>query len=405
MQAPLKGIRVIDWTHVLAGPACAYYLAHLWAEVIKVEAPERGDAIRHRGGSDTDRASAGLSTAFQTQGAGKHYLALDVEHPEGRDLFGRLIRSADVLVENHRPASLERLKLTEQHTRAINPRLVHCAMTGYGRGNAMANAPAYDVNIQAISGLMALTGTQETGPIRTGAPIIDYATSLAGALGVMSALMARDDSGEGSFVDVSMLETAFALMSSTITDYRLTGTEPQPRGNAANSRSPSAGTFPCRSAHISLGVNEEGQFNALATALGKSDWLTDARFRTSEIRSKNRERLMDELSAILLTKSASEWEDILLAAGVPCARLRGLAEALDSPPAQDRRFATRGPGGFSGLPFFIEAEQSDAAPSALGANTRSILTEIGMNNAEIDELHMKGFIKATLRQLQIGLTA
>ena len=393
MQAPLKGIRVIDWTHVLAGPACAYYLGQLGATVIKVEAPGRGDAMRHRGGSDADSAADGLSTAFQTQAAGKRYLALDVDCPEGRDVFERLLGSADVLVENHRPETLERLKLTEHHTRAINPRLVHCAMTGYGRQNAMANAPAYDVNIQAISGLMALTGTQQSGPTRTGAPIIDYATGMAAALGVMSALMTRSQSGTGSFVDVSMLETAFSLMASTIADYQLTGTEPRPRGNAANSRSPSAGTFPCRDGHISLGVNEEAQFNALAVALGRSDWLLDTQFCTAENRSKHREKLTDELSTVLLTKSASEWEDILLAVGVPCARLRSLGEALDLPPAQDRCFATRGPGGFSGLPFLLETRQSDVAPGRLGANTRSILTEIGISEARIDTLFMQGIIK------------
>ena len=389
MNAPLKGIRVIDWTHVLAGPACAYYLGQLGAEVIKVERPHRGDAMRHRGGSDTDRASKGMSTAFLTQGAGKHYLAVDVEQPEGREVFERLIRSADVLVENHRPSMLERLKLTERHTRTINPGLIHCAVTGYGRDNPMSDSPAYDVNIQAISGLMALTGTPDTGPIRTGAPIIDYATGLAGALGVMSALMARGQTGDGGFVDVSMLETAFTLMSSTITDFRLTGTEPQPCGNAANSRSPSAGIFTCREGQLSLGVNEEMQFHALANAIGKSDWLGSLKFATPEARSKNRADLVEDLSTTLLTKSASDWERILLAAGVPCARLRGLVEALDLPPAVDRRFATRGPAGYPGLPFMVNAESPDASPRELGADTRTVLNELGFGDAEVDEMQVK----------------
>lgn len=395
MTAPLKGIRVIDWTHVLAGPACAYYLGQLGAEVIKVETPGRGDAMRYRGGSDPECASDGMSTAFQTQGGGKNYLALDIAKPEGREVFARLLGSADVLVENHRPATLERLAMTERHTRKINPCLIHCAMTGYGRDNPMANAPAYDVNIQAISGLMALTGTNETGPIRTGAPIIDYATGLAGALGVMSALMARGHSGEGSFVDVSMLETAFALMSSTIADFQMTGTEPQPRGNAANSRSPSAGIFACREGHISLGVNEETQFQALARAIGKAEWLNHPHFATPVARDAHRTALVNELSAILLTKSAADWEEVLLAANVPCARLRGLAEALDLPPAVDRRFAMRGPAGFPGLPFMCGTVLPDTPPHRLGADSQSVLSTIGFADTEIDELLAKGVVGTT----------
>ncbi|ABD53642.1 CaiB/BaiF CoA transferase family protein [Jannaschia sp. CCS1] len=392
MAAPLKGIRVIDWTHVLAGPACAYYLGQLGAEVIKVERPGRGDAMRHRGGSDARGASDGMSTAFLTQAAGKLSVAIDLKTPDGREVFDRLLRSADVLVENHRPSTLEKLTLTEAETRAINPRLIHCAMTGYGRDNAMSDAPAYDVNIQAISGLMALTGTRETGPIRTGAPIIDYATGLTGALAVVSALMARTHSGEGSFVDVSMLETAFALMSSTITDYRLTGTEPQPRGNAANSRSPSSGTFACAVGHLSLGVNEEAQFQALAVAIGKTSWLSDPRFLTPDARDRNRAALTEDLSAVLLTKPADEWEKLLLAAGVPCARLRRLSEALELPPSFDRSYENRGAAGYPGLPFKLDHDRSDINPRQLGADTKSVLKDLDFDEVEIDAMRAKGVI-------------
>ncbi len=390
MTAPLKGIRVIDWTHVLAGPACAYYLGQLGADVIKVEKPGRGDAMRHRGGSDAKRAADGMSTAFMTQAAGKQSLAVDLETPNGRDVFEKLLQSADVLVENHRPSTLKRLGLTEQDTRAINPKLIHCAMTGYGRGNTMSEAPAYDVNIQAISGLMALTGTQDTGPIRTGAPIIDYATGLAGALGVMSALMSRQHTGEGRFVDVSMLETAFALMSSTVTDFSLTGTEPKPRGNAANSRSPSSGAFVCKEGHISLGVNEDAQFRGLAVALGKDDWLRDRRFATPASRDENRNALSDELAAVLLTETAQVWEDKLLSAGVPSARLRTLAEALDLPPSKIRAFAERGPAGYLGLPFKFRTDISQTEPRKLGADTSRILEGLNFSETEIEMLLING---------------
>lgn len=384
--APLSGIRVIDWTHVLAGPACAYYLGLLGAEVIKVERPGRGDAIRHRSGTDRARAAQGMSTAYMTQAGGKKSIALDLASEKGREAFDRLLRSADVLVENHRPSTLAGLGLTESQTRAMNPGLVHCAMTGFGRGSDMADAPAYDVNIQAISGLMALTGTQETGPTRTGAPVIDYATGLAGALGVMSALMARARTGHGAFVDVSMLETAFTLMSSTIADYQLTGTAPKPRGNAANSRSPSSGTFDCKVGLISLGVNEEAQFSALAAVLGRSDWMTDPRFSTAKARDENADALFVELSAVLLTQTAEQWERTLMCAGVPCARVRTLADALMLPAATERDFATRGAGGFAGLPFRsdqIALERREETPSVLGADTRAILASLGYSEDEV----------------------
>lgn len=393
MSAPLDGIRVIDWTHVLAGPACAYYLGLLGAEVIKVERPGRGDAMRHRGGSDTARAADGMSTAYMTQGAGKRSLALDLDSAAGREVLHRLLKSADVLVENHRPATLQHLGLTEDATPAINPRLIHCAMTGYGRGNDMAGAPAYDVNIQAISGLMALTGSADTGPTRTGAPIVDYATGLAGALGVMSALRTRDRTGEGAFVDVSMLETAFSLMSSTITDYRLTGTAPKARGNGANSRSPSSGVFACAEGLISLGVNEEAQFQALARALGRAAWLNDPRFAQQGARDCNRDALGAALSEVLATRPAAEWERVLMDAGVPCAQLRTLPEALELPPATQRGFAQRGAAGFCGLPFVLQDAPDlteKTQPQELGSGTRDVLDQLGYSESQVDALMKSG---------------
>lgn len=397
MTAPLEGIRVVDWTHVLAGPAAAYYLGLLGAEVIKVEHPTRGDAMRHRGGSDRVRAADAMSTAFLTQAAGKHALAVDLATEDGREIFEQLLKTADVLVENHRPETLSRLDLSEDTTRVLNPRLIHCAMTGYGRGNAFADAPAYDVNIQAISGLMALTGTDETGPLRTGAPIIDYATGMAAAMAVVAALMQRERTGLGNFVDVSMLETAFSLMSSSITDFRLTGDPPQPAGNAANSRSPSSGTFACAEGHISLGVNEEAQFQALARALGCEDWLSDPRFADPAIRFRNASDLSTEIADALQSRSADEWERILMTQGVPCARLRTLPDALELAPARERAFATRGAAGFCGLPFSMQGLPggSDAlAPMPLGAGTRGILVELGYAETEIQRFADLGVIRS-----------
>ena len=335
---PLRGVRVVDFTHVLAGPACTYHLALLGADVIKVERPGRGDAMRHRGGSDPSWAERGESTAFLTQSARKRYVALDLDSPEGRDAMHVLLADADVLVENHRPSTLRRLGFDWDTVHACHPRLIHCALTGYGRGHAREDAPAYDVNIQAASGLMSLTGTPETGPTRVGAPVVDYATALAAAFGVCAALIGRERTNEGSLVDVSMMDVALTLTSSSVVDYLLTGNEPRRRGNGANSRSPSAGTFPTADGLISLGVNEEAQFARLARALGCGDWLTDERFENSKERDRNREALGQAIEHALTGRTAADWEAHLLAHGVPAARVATLPEALEAMDAAGRPY-------------------------------------------------------------------
>ena len=352
---PFSGLLVIDFTHVLAGPACSYYLGLLGAEVIKVESMTKGDAIRHRGGTDTEAARAGMSTSYLTQGGGKRSITLDLASAEGNDQFHQLLARADVLVENHVPATMRRLRLDEESLAARHPHLVHCAMTGYGRGGPQENTAAYDVNIQAACGLMEATGTQESGPIRTGAPVLDYATALAASFAISAALYERASTGRGIFIDVSMLETGLSLMSSSVTDYLTTGNAPKRRGNLANSRSPGAGSFSCKTGVISLGVNEESHFENLAKALGREDWMSDARFAQRDARNTHAAELASEIEAELGKKTAHEWEPILQGAGVPSARLRSLPDALASPQVKARGFVQRTDDGVEvpTLPFRI----------------------------------------------------
>ena len=376
---PLQGIVVIDFTHVLAGPACAYYLGLLGAEVIKVESASKGDAIRHRGGTDAEAAAEGMSTSYLTQGAGKRAIALDLASSEGAERFHALLARADVLVENHLPETLRALNLDETTIAARHPHLIHCAMTGYGRGGPQENAPAYDVNIQASCGLMDATGTAESGPIRTGAPVLDYGTAMAAGFAVAAALVGRARTGRGTFIDVSMLETGLSLMSSTVTDYLKTGNAPQRRGNLANSRSPGAGSFPCAEGILSLGVNEESHFVRLAGALGRDDWLTDPRFAERTERKANADVLVEEIEAALATRKAADWEVILQDAGVPCARLRSLPEALASEQVRQRGFVQALDDGLNvpTLPFRIggvAAYRPGSPPPRHGEQTEDILT-------------------------------
>jgi len=335
---PFEGVLVVDFTHVLAGPACAYYLGLLGADIIKVESQYKGDAIRHRGGTDAVAARIGMSTSYMTQGAGKRSIALNLETPEGAEQFHALLERADVLVENHVPEKMRHLKLDENSVARRHPHLIHCAMTGYGRGGVQENTAAYDVNIQASCGMMDVTGTAESGPTRVGAPVLDYGTAMAASFAISAALYERASTGKGNFIDVSMLETGLSLMSSTVTDYLKTGNAPQRRGNLANSRSPGAGSFPCKEGVMSLGVNEESHFNSLAVALNRQDWLSDDRFRERQERKIHASELADEIQHELLKRSAKEWEPILQSAGVPSARLRSLPEALASPQVVQRGF-------------------------------------------------------------------
>ena len=375
---PLTGLVVIDFTHVLAGPACSYYLGLLGTHVIKVESREKGDAIRHRGGTDEAAAAQGMSTSYLTQGAGKQSIALDLESADDLDVMHRLLAQADIFVENHLPDTMKQLGLNEQAITKRHPHLIHCAMTGYGRGGPQENAPAYDVNIQASCGIMEATGTAESGPIRTGAPILDYATGLSAAFAISAALVEREKTGQGSFIDVSMLETGLALMSSSVTDFMKTGNAPQRRGNLANSRSPGAGSFPCKQGIISLGVNEESHFHNLAKALGRSDWLEDDRFAERTKRKANAEEFARQIEGELAKKSADDWEPILQNTGVPSARLRTMPEALASDQIQKRGLVQKTADGIDvpTLPFRIggaAAYHSDRAAPALGQDSDTVM--------------------------------
>jgi crotonobetainyl-CoA:carnitine CoA-transferase CaiB-like acyl-CoA transferase len=374
---PFENLLVIDFTHVLAGPACSYYLGLLGADIIKVESILKGDAIRHRGGTDVDAAKKGMSTSYLTQAAGKKSITLDLEVAKDLVVFHRLLERADILVENHVPNTMARLGLDEVALAKRHPHLIHCAMTGYGRNGTQENTSAYDVNIQAACGLMDATGAEESGPIRVGAPILDYSTALAASFAISAALFEKSSSGRGNFIDVSMLETGLCLMSSSVTDYLQTGNQPQRRGNLANSRSPGAGSFPCKTGIMSLGVNEESHFICLAKALGREDWLIDLRYKERVDRKNNAAALVKEIEFELAKRTANDWEPILQRAGVPSARLRSLPEALESDQVKKRKFVQTLEDGLQSptLPFRLGGVSSYT--SAFGAPKK------GQHNQEI----------------------
>ena len=400
MFNPLRGIKVLDFTHVLAGPACSYYLGLLGADIIKVESVSKGDSMRHRGGTFIEGNSKGMSTSFLTQASGKRSIALDINTKEGKKIFGKLLECSDVLVENHRPNTLKKIGITSDYIKNVNNKIIHCALTGYGRKGDKENASAYDVNIQAISGIMNLTGFEGQGPIRTGAPIVDYGVALAASFAISSALFKRTETGRGSFIDVSMLETAYTLMSSTIVDYFFTGNEPKQRGNAANSKSPASGSFECKKGMISLGINEEHQFVALAKMLGKEVWLVDKKFSNKNNRKKNQTLLTKQLEDILRSKTAKQWEKLAIKFEVPAARVLTLKESLGLKQNNSRSFFHT----FNDLnltvptlPFRFNNQKNHApvsSPKKLGQNTLEILKELGFNNKDIKSFLKKNIVNS-----------
>src|SRR5437868_672559 len=271
MTRPFEGIRIIDITHVLAGPFAAYQLAVLGADVIKVEHPDEPDQSRESG---TDRAlnRRNMGTSFLTQGSNKRSITLDLKQEKGREVLKRLVARADVLVENYRPGAFEALGLGYEALAAINPRLVYCSISAFGQDGPRREQTAYDHVIQATSGLMAMTGTEEVNPIKFGAPAVDYATGTMAAFALASALFQRERTGKGQRIDVAMLDVAMILMSSHLTGYLRNGVHPRPSGNRHSHAT--NGAFVAKDgALIMLGASNIRQQKRLWTALGRPDMI------------------------------------------------------------------------------------------------------------------------------------
>jgi len=261
---------------MLAGPYCTYLLGLLGAEIIKVEI-SGGEMGRWMAPPGPPR-DAGLGAAFLAQAAGTRMLAVDIRKPEGAEILRRLLRNADVFVEGLRPGAVARAGFDEAALRALNPRLVFASVSGFGQDGPLSPWPAYDHVVQAMSGLMSVTGTPESAPLRVGPPIVDYVAGLYAAFAVMAGLAARGRTGAFQRVDVAMRDCALAMMSSVISGYLNAGTVPRPVGNIAASDSPSSGVFTTADGLLALAANHEGQFRALCTALGRADLMSDPHY-------------------------------------------------------------------------------------------------------------------------------
>ena len=400
MTTPLSGVRVVDLTHVLAGPYCTYLLGLLGAEVIKVEVPG-GEGLRRLGPPGQLR-EMGLGAAFVAQAASKRMLAADIRTPEGADILRALLSRADVFVEGLRPGVVARAGFDDASIYALNPRLVFVSLSGFGQDGPFSSWPAYDHIIQAMSGLMSLIGTAESAPLRVGPPVVDYISGLYAAFAAMAGLAARDRSGAFQRVDVAMRDCAFAMMSAVISAHQNAGVIPRPAGNTPASDSPSSGVFATKDGLLALAANHERQFRDLCSAVSRLDLLSDPRFATPEERRTNSPALRAELSAVFANRTASEWEELLMSAGVPAGRVRTIPEALAEPQTTARIFLHEVfspdlartivlPGAAFKLNGSVPSPHD--APRRAGADTTAILEELGYDGDRIAELAARGIVQ------------
>ncbi|MFI9625844.1 CaiB/BaiF CoA transferase family protein [Streptomyces sp. NPDC052042] len=398
--ALLEGVRVLDMTNVLSGPFAGYQLALMGADVLKLEVPGAGDLARQLG-ADPELSDQNLGVSFLAQNAGKRSVTLNLKHEQGREVFARLVAEVDVLLENFRPGVLERLGFGWDRLHEINPRLVYCALSGFGADGPMKQRPAYDQVIQGLSGAMSVTGTPDTAPLRVGYPMCDSIGGTVAAFAVASALLRQHRTGQGAYLDVSMLDATLASMGWVVSDYLIAGREPTPMGNENRTSAPS-GTFETADGQLNIAANKQEQFEALCAALDRQELTTDPRFVSREARKNNRDTLRKELEKTLRTRPAEHWDQVLVLAGVPAAPVLTVPQALHSPQVVHRRLTHRvATPALEGRELTLlgsaahvdgESVAPSGPPPRLGEHTDEVLEALGYTPDDIARLRENGAI-------------
>lgn len=394
----LDGIRVLDLTNVLAGPFCCYQLATLGADVIKVEVPGTGDLARELG-ADPLLNERRMGTSFLAQNAGKRSITLNLKTAAGKQVFQRLVATAQVVVENFRPGVMRRLGLDYTVLRQANPGLIYCAISGFGQDGPLKDNPAYDQIVQGLAGVMSVTGTTDGAPLRVGYPIADTIGGLTAAFAIAAALVRRGRTGEGEFIDVSMLEATLVTMGWQVSNYLIGGVETQRAGNENMTASPS-GTFATANGLLNIAANRQEQFETLCTVIGRAELVGDPRFGHRENRLAHRAALKAEIEAALARRPAAAWAAVLNTAGVPAGEILSVPDILGHPQVTERGLVKR----FVDTPgveqdvavvragFRLASGDPHATrhPPELGAHTQSVLKELGLSDDEIASLHADG---------------
>lgn len=406
-MGPLAGIKVLDLSRILAGPWATQCLADFGATVWKVEKPGAGDDTRHwgppwlRDGEGKETAEAAY---FASTNRGKKSLAIDFTKPAGQQLIRSLALRADVFIENFRVGTLARHKLDYGSLKELNPKLVYCSISAYGQDGPAAGESGYDAMIQAISGLMSVTGVPDgeagAGPVKVGVAVSDLITGLYAVGAITAALLEREQSGRGQFIDLALLDAQVAALANQALNFLVTGTPPGRRGTAHPNIVPYQ-AFPTKDDWLMLAVGNDRQFEAFCAAAGRPELAGDERFRSNAARVENRAELVPEIESLCRQKTTKDWLDALAAANVPCSRINNLAEVFEQPQVRHRKLRFELPHALGGkIPqvrnpviFARNSLVHEEPPPLLGQHTKSILaSELGLTEAEILSLKTDGAI-------------
>jgi CoA:oxalate CoA-transferase len=385
----MEGIKVLDLTNVLSGPFATLHLAWLGAEVIKIENPTDGDLARKLGCVPEYNKKL-MGTSFLAQNANKKSLTLNLKDDKAKAIFKKLVAVSDVVVENFRPGVMERLGLGYNTLCEINPKIIYCAISGFGQTGPDAFKPAYDQIIQGLSGVMAVNGDERLNPLRAGFPLCDTVGGLNAAFAIMSALYHRERSGEGQFIDVALLDSIMPLMGWVAANLLIGGQQPQLLGNDNFTAAPS-GTFKTKDSYINIAANKQEQWEAVADLLGVPELKEDPRFKERDARKKNRFELTPLLEAKLTEKDTAYWSEVLNKAGVPSGEILTLEQALTASQIEHRNtFNTVNVEGIGDVKLFNMTAKFNKTPGTvetppplLSEHTNEILTTLGYSENEI----------------------